>query len=174
MPKGPRRPIPDWLLFDECDRAYIAAHNWHIDSSGYPATGALVNGRWTKVRLHRALLDPGPGLHVDHINGDKLDNRRANIRIATPSVNALNRPVSPKSKSGVKNVYFYPGTRRRRAFFAVQILVNGKKHIIGRFKSIESATAAITAWKQEYIPGIDFRGPVVKCARNPRFLEVAS
>jgi len=56
------------------------------------------------VRLGRFLLNPTPDMVVDHINGDTLDNRRENLRIATKSENQRNRRIS--GKTGVRGVGF--------------------------------------------------------------------
>lgn len=54
--------------------------------------------------MHRVILPPSPGLEIDHINGDKLDNRRSNLRVVTHAENMKNvRHKLPKN--GYRGVY---------------------------------------------------------------------
>lgn len=60
---------------------------WHLSDTGY------VMGRYNKkrARLHRLIMNCPEGMTVDHLNGDRLDNRKSNLRICTQSENAKNR-----------------------------------------------------------------------------------
>jgi hypothetical protein len=73
---------------------------------------------------------------LDHINGDKHDNRIENLRAATPSQNQHNRQAQKNSSLGVKGV-FCEGTR-----YTAQIQVNGKRKRLGSYPTIEEAAAA--------------------------------
>ena len=55
----------------------IKGHHWSLNDNGYVRT---FNGT-TPVYLHRFLLDYNGEHDVDHINGDKRDNRRTNLRV---------------------------------------------------------------------------------------------
>lgn len=66
---------------------------WHLDASGYAVhTTPRINGKQTLVRLNREVLGLGQGdaRQSDHINGDRLDNRRANLRVVTATENMQN------------------------------------------------------------------------------------
>ena len=75
------------FLFDEIDLPLIRAHTWHLGKRGYPATH--IGGR--TVVLHRLLFPDAQEYEIDHINGDKLDNRRRNLRLCTHQQNAFNQ-----------------------------------------------------------------------------------
>jgi hypothetical protein len=79
------------------------------------------------------------GVVVDHINGDPLDNRRDNIRLATVSQNLHNRGPQSNSRTGVKGVSYNKQVRK----YSAEIHVNGKKHWLGHFRSLENARAAV-------------------------------
>jgi hypothetical protein len=70
------------VLIDPRDQAAYDAHSWHI-VQGYAATN--VAGK--TVYLHRLLMQPPPDMEVDHLNFNKLDNRRANLEVVTPAEN---------------------------------------------------------------------------------------
>lgn len=75
---------------------------------------------------------------IDHINGDKLDNRISNLRASTRSENAKNFPVTKKNTSGYKGVSWH----KQRKRWVASIKVNGKKIDLGRYKTPEEAHAA--------------------------------
>jgi hypothetical protein len=79
-----------------------------------------------------------PPQFIDHINGDKLDNRAQNLRAASRNENARNRKRHANSTTGVKGVYEDKKTGRFRA----QIRVGGVLRNIGHFAEKESARAA--------------------------------
>jgi len=76
-------------------------------------------------------------LQVDHINGDKDDNRIENLRAADNSVNMMNRKSMRNNTSGHKNVFW----DKESGKWAVKVRLNRKLHHIGRFKNIEDAIA---------------------------------
>ena len=66
----------------------LTHYKWWCGSGGRYATRTSCG---KTIYLHREILCAAPGEFVDHINRDKLDNRRANLRIATRSQNNINR-----------------------------------------------------------------------------------
>jgi hypothetical protein len=71
----------------------VYMRKYSIDNTGYPRT--TINGRG--VRLHRLIIESvPPGSVVDHINQNKLDNRKQNLRIVSRAVNQRNSKISKK------------------------------------------------------------------------------
>lgn len=85
-----------------------------------------------------------PKMDIDHIDGNKSNNKISNLREVTKSQNQFNRPVSKNSKSGIKGVHM-DGRGRWRAYIAA----NGKKISIGSFGKKEDAALAYRAFEQK-------------------------
>ena len=79
----------------EEDYDYLNNYSWSQNDQGY-AVGTI-DGK--KVRMHKIIMKPAKGLVVDHINHNKLDNRRENLRITTKPKNAGNQPKRNNASS---------------------------------------------------------------------------
>lgn len=91
-----------------------------------------------------------PTQKIDHINGDKHDNRIANLRLATDRVNAQNvRKPQANNTSGFLGVTFCRWTNR----WLAQIQTGGKHHNLGRFDTPELAHAAYLQAKRRLHEG---------------------
>lgn len=89
------------------------------------------------IRMHRQIMDTPVGFETDHINGDKLDNRRENLRIVSKSQNQWNRKKQNGS-SKYKGVYWNKTNQR----WHVQLQVNKKKVWLGYYETEEEARKA--------------------------------
>lgn len=99
------------------------------------------------LRLHRWLLEVTDRLiHVDHINGDTADNRRANLRLCSSADGGKNKAKNRNSKSGSKGVSWCSFTGSWRA----AITLGGKFKHLGRFPTKEQASAAYERAAEEY------------------------
>ncbi len=80
---------------DRADYERLNQYCWYRagDGDSYAGRSVKRNGKWRVVYLHRELMAPPPGFVVDHANGNKLDNRRENLRICTYAQNSANRAV---------------------------------------------------------------------------------
>jgi hypothetical protein len=96
--------------------------------------------------LHRELMNAPCNKEVDHRNGDGLDNRRTNLRFATPAQNARNRPLQRNNTSGVRGVHWYASKGKWRA----RIKVNNKYIDLGLFNDLQSAARVREAAALKY------------------------
>lgn len=122
-------------IVDPDDAGLLQDRAWYANRRRKPSgTYVSVSGFRDRktIYLHREILKTD-GL-VDHVNGDPLDNRRANLRPATPRQNAANRKGSNRSLP--KGVSITRG--RIRAI----IVADGRHRFLGYFKTVEAADAA--------------------------------
>lgn len=110
--------------------------------TGYAARNIQVNGNRMTYRLHRLIMERIlcrpllPTEQVDHINGDGLDNRRCNLRLATPQQNQGNSRKRSNNRSGFKGVWLH-GNK-----YQAQIGVNYHTQYLGTFDTPEAAHEA--------------------------------
>lgn len=87
---------------DDDDYVLLSSFAWRTDS-GYALTGSGKN----RLFMHRAVLWPPNGFVVDHIDGNKLNNTRQNLRVCRPHENSRNRRKSRIGSSGYHGVTHY-------------------------------------------------------------------
>jgi len=133
-------PNGKYFLFDTEDTEKVKKHKWNVPPSGYVETTVYEDGKQKVSRLHRVLLDAAPGTYVDHINGQRWDNRKKNLRIATNKENIRNQRLSKANTTGYKGVSI--DKRRKKKQYAASIAVNGKGIFLGYYSTaIEGALA---------------------------------
>lgn len=129
------------MTIDDADELLVALFKWHLHSRGYAARS--IGGRKYKsyVLAHRWIVGADRGDEVDHINGDKLDNRRVNLRLVTHSQNICNRPTQSNNTSGYRGVYWH----RKLEKWGAQIKVDGRQNYLGVHLTLEDAARAYDA-----------------------------
>lgn len=105
----------------------------------YAATTVRVGDKWKNVLMHHVVFGhPLNGKHVDHINGNTLDNRRENLQLLSVAQNLQKARKSIKNKSGYKGVSLDRATGKWSAF----LCRNYKNKFLGLFESAEEAAKA--------------------------------
>ncbi len=79
------------VLVDKTDLLLLGSYKWHVSDTGYAVWRGIKDGVKQTVRMHRLLMDAPKDMVIDHLNGNPLDNRKANLRICTQSDNQRNR-----------------------------------------------------------------------------------
>lgn len=127
-------------IVDDDDFEFLNQWSWHYLPSGGSSSSAYAarKPKSTVILMHRLIKKPPPGLVIDHINGDTLDNRKSNLRICTQAQNTANGRGSKNSTSSYKGVSW--DTERSR--WAACICPGNKKIYLGRFRTQEEAALA--------------------------------
>ncbi len=101
---------------DMSDVHLVNEYRWNRGGTGnrYAVAYARTGRGKPKIYLHRLIMGACDGEIVDHINGDPLDCRRANLRIVTRSQNAANRSET-KNQSGYRGAFYFPSKRKYQA-----------------------------------------------------------
>ena len=115
----------------------LSGYRWFVNN-GY-ARCWDGSGRGRKIILmHRVILNTPEGLCTDHINGDRLDNRRENLRVCTKAENSRNRGVEKTNTSGFKGVNWH----KRDRVWQARLNYLGKFIWLGSYKTKEEAALA--------------------------------
>jgi hypothetical protein len=122
-------------LVDDADYDWLSQWKWLLVGSGYAGRFHRSGGTSTLIYMHRAILGAHGDQRVDHINTNKLDNRRANLRFVTRSQNHQNRRPYPHTSSGRKGVSWH----KRLGKWHVRITVNHQCLHLGYYTDLETA-----------------------------------
>lgn len=117
-------------LVDDDMFEYLNQWKWYLNDNGY-----AVNKGKTIIRMHRLINNTPEGLFTDHINMDKLDNRRCNLRSVSKSENGINRLKPKNNRSGCKGVCFNKNANKWMA----EIKVKPTKIYLGIYTNLEDA-----------------------------------
>jgi hypothetical protein len=118
----------------------------NIDSKGYGRV--CFDGK--QYRAHRVVwalfYGEAPDQQIDHINGNRLDNRIANLRLASNAQNSRNCRLSKNNTSGVTGISYHSKAKKWMA----QIMLSRKNNYLGLFNTKEEAIAARKKAETQY------------------------
>jgi hypothetical protein len=133
-------------LVDRADQELVAGFRWKLHSNGY----VYADRGHLRVALHRLVAGAGERDVADHVNGDPLDNRTCNLRLATRGQNGANAGPN-RLKSGKTSQYKGVSWATAKNKWLANIHVNGRTRYLGRFDDEKEAArvynrAAVEAW----------------------------
>ena len=133
------------MLCDPDDWNRLKQYCWFLARNGY-ATTNVPDGDMIKPTFHANIIDCDDSHLRDHINRNRLDNRKENLRVVSHETNTRNTGLSKNSTTGYKGVTV---SRNRKKFIA-QITVNYKNIYLGRFDTAEEAYEARIRAEEKY------------------------
>ena len=127
-----------FALVDDDDYDELNIYNWCI-ANGYAVRHVTISGKRTTQYMHRLVTNCPADMDVDHVNHDKLDNQKANLRVCSRSENSQNQKMRTKAKTSIyKGVSFY----KRDGNWRAEIMLNYKCKYLGYFTNeIDAAIA---------------------------------
>jgi hypothetical protein len=128
-----------YALVDDEDYEWLSTYTWYYHSAGYAMTE-------NSVLMHRMILNSPKGIFTDHVNRNRLDNRKSNLRMCTVSENNKNKGMRSDNKSGYKGVHWDKRNKKWRA----RIVLDKKSIHLGLFSSIEYAVKAYDEASPKY------------------------
>lgn len=135
-----------YALIDDKDFELVSNYSWYY-CDGYAMSGKYIGNYKTKtILMHRLINDTPDGFDTDHINRDKLDNRKINLRSVTRSHNAININLKKNNKSGFTGVVWDKQMKKWRA----QIMLDRKQNFLGLFNILKDAVSV----RKEFERGI--------------------
>jgi hypothetical protein len=144
-------PLPSGhiALIDEEDWELVKPYKWHASGNNGRSRKIVYvrttiyrpSGKPIGIQLHRLIMGAAPGVQVDHIDHNALDNRRGNLRICTPGQNNANQRVKRNNSSGYKGVSWHKGTGK----WLARTRLAGQEQYLGLFDDPWEAAQAYNA-----------------------------
>ena len=158
--------VVDDKLYNE-----LSKFNWNISKNGYAQRRVKIGNKVSTILMHRQIMELsfGDSICVDHINGDRLDNRKSNLRLCTHTENLHNSKLSKRNKSRAKGVfhqcikYETKNGITYKYYWRASIMFNSKLIYLGLFpdtdKGFERAKKAYNDATKKYYGEFAYLNP---------------
>lgn len=124
------------MICDADDWERLKDYVWNCACAGYATTYSRDSSLKYK-EFHRNVIENEKGLFIDHINRNRLDNRKCNLRVVSLHQNSLNKSVAKNNETGFIGV-----RKRENGKYQARITLNRKTYNLGTFDTIEEAIEA--------------------------------
>lgn len=145
------------IYVDDIDFGRVAGLPWYISAQGY----AQIKTGEVAVSMHRFVINYGGPLFVDHIDRNKLNNQRNNLRVVEPWLNGLNRDMLCTNTSGVVGV-----SKTKAGKFEASTTINDRKKYIGLYNTLEEAAQAREAYITQMLATPQIRETAFESRKN--------
>lgn len=137
-------------VIDATDAAWVGQWRWHRDDDGYAVREVRTDDGRQRILLHRELLglSASDELEGDHVNRDRLDDRRSNLRAIPTLGNRQNMP----GQFGTSSVYRGVSWNRQTGKWDARVQTKGKNHRLGSFTDEHAAAEAARAGRARLLP----------------------
>lgn len=125
-----------FAIVDDEDFEELSKHKWNISSKGYACRMVGNNPGRKQILMHREILRTPKGLFTDHIDGNKSNNQRSNLRFCTAGENMRNRKKYSNNTTGFK------GVTQCGKYISARIQCDGRVIALGSFSTLKQAAAA--------------------------------
>lgn len=145
--KNRAKQVVSYALIDARD-AHLLESTWSM-TNGYVVRSVKTENGWRKEYLHRLVmgLTTEDAVLVDHKDGNKVNCRRSNLRLATKSLNMQNT-YGRRDATYPRGVVF----DKRRGVFYARVTLNGRTRPLGTFHDVASADRAARAYRRRHMP----------------------
>lgn len=131
------------VMIDKEDLVKVENYCWRLSNDGYAITYRVLD-KWRAILMHSLIIGKIEGKEIDHINQNKLDNRKCNLRHLTHLENMHNVNRVPKSNTGIKNIHY-----NKNGKFVARMQYNNNQYNIGTFRTLEEAKEKLEIFKRE-------------------------
>lgn len=129
-------------VVDDGDYEKFNHYQWRLSKAGYVSRREGDK----RIFLHREICQTPDGYVTDHINGNKLDNLRSNLRVCLDNENHYNSGIRSDNKSGYRGVCWSKDKKK----WSVEIRKNGKKTFLGYHSDIKLAVRTYNTKAKEF------------------------
>lgn len=136
-----------FTIVDDEDFDDLNKNKWYCSAHGYAVRNIRINKERKAIeQMHVQIIGKRDDLKTDHINGNRLDNRKINLRFVTSKQNNQNRASKKISTSKFKGIYWY----ERRNKWIAQIKIGDKKYHLGCYDSEQDAAYVYNCWAESF------------------------